>query len=173
MKIGPKIPIVETEDMILREHLETDLDAFATFMASERAEYVGGPLNYEDARTTFMSMLGHWFLYGYGMWVIEHRASGLPIGRVGMILNDGWDEPELGWQLFSGYEGRGLAYQACLAARSYAAREQGLDRVISYIHPHNSRSLKLAQRLDASYERDGVLLGKTCQIWRHPSVSEA
>ena len=66
-----------------------------------------------------------------------------------MIFNDGWDEPELGWHIYDGFEGKGYAYQATIAARRYSARHFGLDRVISYIDPENTRSVALAERLDA------------------------
>ena len=55
-------------------------------------------------------------------------------------------------------------------ARAYAARHQGLNGVISYIAHANDRSRALAGRLGATYERDGELLGKKAQIWRHPQI---
>ena len=120
-----------------------------------------------------MAGIGHWALRGYGMWMIEHRATGTAAGRVGMILNDGWDEPELGWHIYDGFEGKGYAYQAALAARDHAARHFGLDGVISYIDATNTRSLHLAERLGARFERDGTVVGTPCQVWRHPRIGEA
>ena len=104
------------------------------------------------------------------MWMIEDRATGAPAGRVGVINNDGWDEPELGWHLFEGFEGQGVAYEAALAARAYAAEHQGLDALISYVDPANHRSAALARRLGAKIERDGTVNGHACKVWRHPSV---
>lgn len=170
---APAIPVIETPDLILRGYRESDFEAMAAFGASERARFVGGPHDRWASWRAFLAGMGHWTLRGYGMWIVEHRASGQVAGRVGMILNDGWDEPELGWHIFDGFEGRGLAYQACIAARRHAARHQGLDGVISYIAPDNTRSLALAQRLGARFERDTVLLGAPCQIHRHPQEAAA
>lgn len=167
-KVPVNVPRIETEDLILRGYCELDFDAMAAFGASPRAAFVGGPQTRWDCWRAFMAGIGHWVLRGYGMWMIEHRESGKVAGRVGMIYNDGWDEPELGWHIYDGFEGRGLAYQATLAARSYAARHQGLDGVISYIDADNTRSIRLAKRLGAWFERDTTLLGQVCQIWRHP-----
>ncbi len=171
MKIAIDIPRIQTEDLLLRGYDEADFEAFATFGASPRACFVGGPHDRWDSWRAFMAAIGHWALRGYGMWMIEHRASGAVAGRVGLILNDGWDEPELGWHIYDGFEGRGYACQAARAARDHAARHMGLDGVISYIDASNTRSLRLAQRLGARHERDGVLLGKPCQVWRHPRVA--
>lgn len=163
-------PVVETEDLILRGYREEDFDAFAAFGASDRARFVGGPQDRWVSWRSFMAGIGHWTLRGYGMWMVEHRATGKVAGRVGMIFNDGWDEPELGWHIYDGFEGKGYAYQATIAARRYSARHFGLDRVISYIDPENTRSVALAERLDASFERAGEVLGHPCQVWRHPSA---
>ena len=164
------IPVIETQDLILRGYRESDFEAVATFGASERARFVGGPHDRWGSWRAFLAGMGHWALRGFGMWMVEHRSSGQTAGRVGMILNDGWDEPELGWHIFGSFEGQGYAYQACRAARSYAATHQGLDRVISYISAENIRSLRLAHRLGASFERETTLLGTPCQIFRHPSA---
>lgn len=162
------IPVIETEDLILRGYRETDFSPFAAFAASERSRFAGGPQSRHDSWRSFMASIGHWALRGYGMWMIEHRESGRVAGRVGVILNDGWHEPELGWHVYDGFEGRGYAYQASLAARAHAARHRGLNPLMSYIDPANERSLRLARRLGCTYERDVEVVGKPCQLWRHP-----
>ncbi|QIE47592.1 GNAT family N-acetyltransferase [Pseudohalocynthiibacter aestuariivivens] len=167
-----QIPTVDTPDLILRGYREADFDAIAAFGASERARFVGGPHDRWACWRSFLAGVGHWGLRGFGMWVVEHRSSGQVAGRVGMILNDGWHEPELGWHIYDGFEGLGLAFQAAHAARAYAAQHQGLDQVISYINAENSRSVRLAHRLGATLERDTELLGQPCQIFRHPAVAD-
>ncbi|MFD1160427.1 GNAT family N-acetyltransferase [Roseovarius aestuarii] len=168
MSIPPHAPTIDTSDLILRGYREDDFEAMASFGASERARFVGGPQDQWSSWRAFLAGIGHWTLRGYGMWMVEHRETGQVAGRVGMIFNDGWHEPELGWHIYDGFEGKGYAYQACLAARSYSARHFGLDAVISYISPENIRSVALADRLDARFECEGELLGKPCHIYRHP-----
>lgn len=163
-------PTIETQDLILRGYREEDFDAFAAFGASERSQFVGGPQDRWSSWRSFMAGIGHWTLRGYGMWMVEHRETGRVAGRVGVIFNDGWDEPELGWHIYDGFEGKSYAFQACVAARSYSARHFDLDGAISYISAENTRSITLAERLGAGFERDGEVLGKPCQIWRHPKV---
>ncbi len=170
--VALSIPVIETERLILRGPNMADFEAFAAACASERARFVGGPQSRKQGWSAFLAMFGHWALRGFGMWMAEHRASGVPAGRIGMIFNDGWQEPELGWHVFDGFEGQGLAQEAARAARVHAARHQDLDRVISYIAPDNSRSQALAKRLGARVERDGLLNDWPVQIWRHPSVLE-
>lgn len=162
------IPVVETERLVLRGPRESDFDALAAFGASDRARFVGGPYPRFRSWGGFLATYGHWALRGYGMWIAEDRDSGAPAGRIGFIYNDGWDEPELGWHVFDGFEGRGLAHEAALAARRYGAAHFGLDGVISYIDPENRRSIALAERLGARREREGTLLDTPVHVYRHP-----
>ena len=169
MSLPASVPVIETEDLILRGYREADFEAFARFAASDRARFVGGPQARYDSWRSFMAGIGHGSLRGYGMWMLEHRETGEAAGRVGVIYNDGWHEPELGWHIYDGFEGRGYAYQACRAARRHAAEHLGMNAIMSYIAPDNARSLRLAQRLGCWHERDVEVLGSPCQLWRHPS----
>ena len=109
-------------------------------------------------------------LRGFGFWTLEERASGRAIGRAGFYFPPQWSEPELGWQVFDGFEGKGLVYEAAMAARAAGPRLFGLNGVISYIVRDNSRSRRLAERMGATVERETELLGKPCLIYRHPRV---
>lgn len=171
-QLPANVPVVETPDLILRGYRETDFEALAAFGASERSRFVGGPMDRWASWRALLAGMGHWVLRGYGMWMVEHRETGAVAGRVGVIFNESWDEPELGWHIFDGFEGQGYAYQACLAARDHAARHMGLDGVISYIAAENARSRRLAERLGCVHERDGTLLDQPCQVWRHPKLAE-
>ncbi len=172
MSLSLDIPRITTDRLILRGPEERDFEAFAAFGASERSRHVGGPYPRYRSWVSFLGAFGHWALRGFGMWMLECRATGATAGRIGMIFNDGWPEPELGWHIYDGFEGRGLAYEGARAARAHAACHQGLDRVISCIDPANIRSQALAQRLGATVERDAVLIEWPVQIWRHPSAAD-
>lgn len=176
--VTANIPVIETERLILREPRESDVPAVAAFNASERSVFIGGgpevvakdgPHGAEFFGWRIItSSLGHWALRGYGFWTVEDRASGQPAGRVGFINHVTWPEPELGWQVFDGFEGKGVAYEAALAARNAGSRLFGLNGVISLIAPTNTRSLRLAERLGAVIESETELFGKPALVHRHP-----
>lgn len=164
------IPQIETERLVLRAPGAADLPQMTRFFATERSHMVGGPRTETECWASLVARLGHWALKGFGVWHLTEKASGNFVGWAGMIDRPEWDEPELGWTLVAEAEGKGLANEAVIAARYYAARHQGLNCVISYIAHANDRSRRLAQKLGATYEREGAVLGKNCQVWRHPSV---
>jgi len=162
------IPVIETDRLILRAPREEDFETVAEFAQSPRTEYIGGPQDRFGAWQGLLAQLGHWVLRGYGLWMIESKEAGAPVGRTGVIRHDGWPEPELGWTIFDGQEGKGYAREAAEAARLYAAEEWGFTRLISQIHPENGRSISLALRLGAQQEEETTLLGEPCLIFRHP-----
>lgn len=169
-----QIPRLETERLILRGPEESDFPIVAAFMASPRARHVGGPITDEYAAwRAFLAGLGHWALRGYGFFTLELRETGLPVGRVGVVYHVMWPEPELGWQLFEGYEGAGFAFEAARQVRDWSYRSCGLGPLVSIVAPDNTRSIALTERLGAVMEGEMELLGGRSQVYRHPDPAVA
>ena len=114
-----------------------------------------------------MSNIGHWTLRGYGFYSVDTHAGDF-IGRVGVIYHDGWDEPELAWHLYDGFEGHGFAFEAALAARADYHARITLHPPVSYIDVANTRSEALALRLGATLERTLNDEKGHDHVYRHP-----
>lgn len=162
------IPVLDTQRLTLRAPKKSDLPTLTAFFETERSHFVGGPRNADDCFSGLASRIGHWAIHGYGLWHVDDRKTGDFLGWVGFLNLPSWDEPELGWTMFAHAEGKGFAFEAARAARAYGAQELKLDGVISYIDPANDRSRALAEKLGATIERDGVVKGTPCHVWRHP-----
>lgn len=165
-----QIPTLTTARLILRGPEPRDFDPIADFFAD--AQYsagFGGPLSRSEAWRWFSCSVGHWHLRGYGFWTITLKDTGEPCGITGIWEPEGWPEPELGWVMFKNAEGKGIAYEAALAARAYAYAHFDLSALSSNIFPGNTRSVALAERLGATYERsyENVKHG-TELVYRHP-----
>lgn len=169
----PVIPTLETQRLILRGPSMEDFPPFADFYASDRSEFVGGPLTDEAAWRMLAMEIGHWVLKGYGRWTVALKDSDAPIGMIGPFCPQGWPEPEIGWDLYNGYEGKGYATEAALAARAYAYDVLNWPTAISLVKPENVKSAALAMRLGAradgtfTHERHG-----TMDVYRHPSPAD-
>ena len=162
--------LLTTERLILRKPQEDDFAAIAAFQASERSKFVGGPTTDEwQLWRGFLSAFGHWALRGYGFFTATLKDNTI-VGRVGLVNHIMWQEPELGWHIFDGYVGQGYAFEAASKIRHWAAETLGFNPLISYIHPDNTRSIALAERLGATLEGKTELLGSPCHIYRHPKI---
>jgi len=162
------VPVIETDRLILRAPRFEDLEAITAFGLSERSRFVGGPVEDWQSWSILTGMIGHWIIRGFGWWMIEERATGRVAGRTGIGHHIDWPEPELGWHLYDGFEGKGIAFEAALAAREHAHAVMGLGPLISLIAHENIRSRRLAERLGAVPESETVIRGTPCLLFRHP-----
>lgn len=170
------VPTLTTARLTLRPTREDDFPAMLAYNDSPRARFAGGTRDRQTVWRALLANIGHWALRGFGLYAVDDR-DGVFVGRVGVIRHDGWPEPELGWHLFDGFEGRGFGHEAAHAARGdYHARISS-NPVISMIVPENARSIALARRLRARFERADAGEGKPFDtpfhVYRHPAPGAA
>lgn len=166
-------PRLESETLILRGPEKADAEHVIAFLRDPvRSGGFGHIPLRGDAWRWFTMNVGHWHWHGYGYFVIETKA-GEVAGISGIWNPETWPEPELGWVVFDGFEGRGIAYEAAARARRWAYEDLGFTTLTSNIVPSNERSKALARRLGATYERTyhNEQMGED-ELWRHPGPAE-
>ncbi len=133
----------------------------------EVMRYVGerGTLSREDAWDEMAALAGHWHLRGYGMWAVEERETGSFVGRVGLHYPEGWPDHEVAWALARPFWGKGYAAEAARAALGEAFGRLGWPRAISLIHPANTRSVRLAERLGEHLDGEAVVHGCRVEVY--------
>ena len=146
-------PVIQTQRLTLRPNRAEDFEPFAAFYATPRADMRGGRMTRAQAWRQFAAEIGHWTLRGYGFWAVDETATGAYCGQVGLWYPEGWAEPEIGWLMMEGFEGKGYAYEAALRARTYAYDTLGWTRAASCISDGNDRSIRLAERMGATFDR--------------------
>ena len=170
-----QLPVIRTERLLLRAPKLSDFPACAEIACTERGRFVGGPMSREDAWDEFAKMAAGWLLHGHGGFAIEDARSGEVYGFVVLGLEPGDQEVELGYALTAAGEGKGIASEAAIATRDWAARELGLTGLVSYIDPENARSVALATAINAVRDPKAEAAldeAGTC-VYRHPSPEVA
>ena len=147
---------LETDRLKLRMWRESDLDDYAAICADPIVmRYLGGQVFTRDEAWRSMAFfIGHWQLRGYGHWAVEEKATGRMIGRIGFLNPEGWPGFEIGWTLARHAWGKGYATEGARLALQYAFKDLDQPHVISLIHPDNTPSMKVAERLGE--KREGV-----------------
>ena len=165
------IPVLATERLVLRAFEERDLDAYAAIMADPAVTRFladGAPLSRDDAWRQMAMILGHWMLRGFGLWAVEERATGTLLGRIGCHEPEGWPGFEVAYTLGRPYWGRGFAREGARAALGHARAALGRRDIISIIRPGNAGSIRVAESLGATREREVPFFGAPALIYRYP-----
>jgi ribosomal-protein-alanine N-acetyltransferase len=100
--------------------------------------------------------------------VISDRATGGPIGFVGLLVQevDGLPELEIGYHLLPSAWGRGYATEAAIACKEFAREHQLASSVISLIDPENANSQAVAKRNGMTFEKRGTHRGEEVLVFR-------
>lgn len=96
--------------------------------------------------------------YGHGLYLVELRETGEPLGICGLLKRAELDAPDIGFAFLPRYWSRGYARESAEAVMRFGRTQLGLDRITAIVAPHNAASLRLLQTL--GFSRAGtVVLG--------------
>lgn len=143
--------VAETTRLRLRRLTEGDA-AFMLRLLNEPGFIANigdkGVRTLDDAVTNLRTgPLDSYAVHGFGMWRMERRADGLPVGICGLLRRNGMDDVEIGYALLAEYEGQGYTSEAALACRDLALTVFGLPRIVAIVTPGNIGSERILQKL--------------------------
>lgn len=153
---------LESERLALREMTHDDLDFVAAMLGdAEVMRWYPKVYSRAEAREWLERQLWRYSTYGCGLWLAEERASGVPVGQTGLLMQDvdGALEPEIGYLLHRSFWGVGYATEATLAIKRYAFETRHHAHVISLVRPENLASAAVARRLGMTPRRETEIFG--------------
>jgi RimJ/RimL family protein N-acetyltransferase len=163
--------MLETERLLLRVPEPTDLDGYAAVFSDPAVvRFLGmGRQTRAESAAALERMSRHWERHGIGLFSVLRKSDERLLGRTGFLL---WDpqrwvhamreeleaplETEIGWTLGSAFWNRGYATEAALACRDWALRVRGLTRLVSVIAPENVASIRVAEKIGETLEREDL-----------------
>ena len=166
--------VLQTERLLLRELVAEDLDFLADMLANpEVMRFYPQCLNRVEAQAWLERQFVRYRDFGHGFWLVAERATGRPVGQVGLLLQEVADQPEyeIGYMIHRPYWRRGYAFEAAHAVRRQAYEERGLTRIISLVRPENIPSLAVASKLGAVIEREVLFKDLRHLVFVHPPGS--
>ena len=162
------IPQLSTDRLTLRPARMDDLPDYTAFLATDRCRYMGGPHPAREAWNWFCNDTAQWALLGMGGLLIVPRGAASAVGQVAVCHGPIFPEPELGWFLYDGHEGKGYATEAAALMRDWAFGPRGLTALVSYVDPANTASARVARRLGAEIDPNAATPDNTpTDVWRH------
>jgi ribosomal-protein-alanine N-acetyltransferase len=153
---GDARTVLETERLVLRRMTLND-DAFIRTLLNEPSflRYIGdrGVRTLDDARRYIADgPLASYDRVGFGLYVVETKDDGMPIGICGLLKRDTLEHPDIGFAFLPWFWSRGYAFESATAVLQYSRTSLGIGTIFAIASPENDASIKLLQRLGFAYE---------------------
>ncbi len=142
--------ILETERCIVRETTEEDVDTFYKMYAEPSiTAYMENLFEDRNKEIQYVKQYREYMygFYGFGIWTVLWKETREIIGRIGLTVREGYEEPELGFMLGVPWQKKGLAEEVCLAVLHYGKVALEFESVQALVEPGNTESVKLLQKL--------------------------
>jgi RimJ/RimL family protein N-acetyltransferase len=149
-----------TRRLTLRQWRPADLEPFAALNADPAVmEFLPALLTREQSTTFIEAAAADLERRGFGLWAVEERASGTFTGCVGLSVPsfEAAFTPcvEILWRLAAPCWGRGFATEAARACLELGFGPLGLEEVVSFTVPRNTRSRAVMERLGMRRDAQG------------------
>jgi RimJ/RimL family protein N-acetyltransferase len=149
--------VIETQRLRLR-HFTPDDAAFVLELINDPdwLANIGdrGVRTLEDARRYIEnSLMKLYERLGFGLYLVELKETGVPIGMSGLIKRDSLEDVDVGFAFLPAFRGKGYAAESARAACDYGFEALGLDRLVAITAPDNDASGKVLVRLGFAYEK--------------------
>jgi RimJ/RimL family protein N-acetyltransferase len=160
---------LQTERLALRAYRREDVEDLAPMFAdAEHMRHYPAPFTREQTEAWIERQLERYREDGFGLWVVEDRATGEFLGTAGPTIQVVEDvrEVEIGWHVKPGRKGEGIAPEAAAAARDWAFANLEVEHVISLVRPANVASVRVAEKLGMRVDREVDYHGMRHRVYR-------
>src|SRR5260221_11172053 len=91
--------------------------------------------------------------FGFGLYLVERKEGGEPIGICGLLKREWLEDVDLGFALQPRFWREGYALEAASAVLAHAHEGLGLRRIVALTSLDNEPSIRLLARLPFRFER--------------------
>lgn len=157
MKWGINLKVIETERLILRKATEIDAPFILELLNDPSwINYLGdrGIKTVEQAVDYISSaLLDMYQKFGFGMYIVDLKGQGIPLGICGLLKRDSMEDVDLGFAFLSKYQRHGYAFEAAKATLMYGREYLGLKKIVAITSTKNINSSNLLEKIGMEFER--------------------
>ena len=156
----PSIERVETTRLICERLRPEHVPELTPFLLDPR---VGAtlwprkePPTPEDVAAGVAAKIEHWNRYGFGLWLLRDRQSGVMVGRGGLQYTyaAGLNDVEAAWSIVPARWGEGLATEMARAALDVGFDALELPWIVALTLPHNAASRRVMEKTGFTYQHE-------------------
>lgn len=166
--------ILETERLTLREATASDAAfALAIYNSPGFIQFVGdrGLRTLEDAATYLeKNLMASYQANGYGLYVVELKTTGMPVGICGLVNRPGLDAPDIGFTFLPDHMRFGYGFESAAAVLEHGRSTLGIPRILAIVDPKNTKSIGLIEKLGMVFDRPILLPGEAEEISQYTTT---
>ncbi len=160
--------VFETDRLVLRR-LTVEDAPFILRLLNEPSflEHIGdrGVRNLADAKQYLLSgPVASYERHGFGLFLVELKEGGAPIGICGLLKRDALDDVDLGFAFVPESWSKGYAFESTTATLAYAHNVRQLKRVVAITSPDNVASINLLVKLGFYFDRMVLMPGDKHEV---------
>jgi len=149
--------VLETERLSLR-WLTPDDAAFMFELVTDPSwiEFIGDRClkSLDDARDYITEKyVASYERYGFGLYLVELRDSGTPVGICGLIKREGLEDVDVGFAFLPRHAGLGYASESAATVMAHGRTAFGIGRIVAITTPNNLRSIRVLEKVGLRFER--------------------
>ena len=148
---------LHTDRLIIRELTLADA-AFALELLNEPAfhRYIGdkGVRDIPSAEKYLREgPMASYAQHGHGLWMVELKATGEPVGINGLIKRPILPEVDIGFAFLARHNGKGYGYESSAAILRHGREVLKLPAIVAITAPENPASIGLLEKLGFRFDR--------------------
>ena len=151
--------IVETERLRLRAFTLADApELYRIFSDAETMRFQTVPENYSVEVERYylgLHIEKYYQTFGFGLWAVILKENNRLIGRCGLVRQpvEGSEETEVSYLIERDFWNQGFASEAASAAVKLGFEKYNFPRIVAFIAPRNTASIRVAEKIGMRFER--------------------
>jgi RimJ/RimL family protein N-acetyltransferase len=151
-----RMVVIETPRLTLRR-INPDDTAFLVRLLNEPSfiRNIGdrGVRTTADAESYIAAgPLASYARFGFGLYIVELKTTGGPIGICGLLKRDTLSDVDIGFAFLPQFWSQGFAVESASAVKEHARQEVGLHRLVAIVDPLNAASIRVLGKLGFAFE---------------------
>jgi len=90
---------------------------------------------------------------GFGLWLVELKASRVPVGICGLLKREALNDVDLGFAFLPRYRSNGYAYESASEVLRYAREVLRIKRIVAITNSDNAGSIRVLEKIGMSFEQ--------------------
>lgn len=148
--------VIETNRLILRRLSTDDADFIIELLNEPSFIQNIGDKKVRTKKDAFRYILDgpvdSYERYGFGLYMVELRGTGIPIGICGLLKRETLADVDVGFAFLPKFWSKGYAYESASAVLRYAKEVCGLNRIVGITSPDNIASIGVLEKLGLKFE---------------------